>query len=282
MARIFSLLPGIGLLASLLVGSGIVVADVAPADFRQKQSDAAWEANIRQQHFQDREIIEGAGQDVLALKVPQIAEDATVVPVSIHSKIPQSEQRYIKRLSIFVDKNPVPLVGNFDLTPNSGKADLAMRIRVDTFSYVRAVAETSDGKLYMAKGFIKAKGACSAPPPASIDDSRKFLGQMKMKTVGDVVVGEPNLFQLMIYHPNITGMAPIRIGSRTRPPPFFVRNLEVDFNGEPVMQAELTFSVSMDPSFRFFFVPKGTGVLTIKGADTKNNQFEASHTVTVL
>jgi len=259
--------------------STLVVAGVAPADYRQKQSDKVWEEKLRQPNFQDRPIIEGVQQDIFEIKAPYTAEDATLVPISIHSKIAQKPELYIQKITIFVDKNPLPLVGEFELTKDSGKADLAMKIRVDDFSYVRAIAETSDGQLYMAKSFVRAKGACSAPPPASIEDSRKLLGKMRMKTIGKLALGEPNLMQIKIRHPNITGMAPIRIGSRVIPPAFFVKELEVDFNGKLVLKAKTTFSISMDPAFRFFFVPDKEGVLVVRGSDTKNNQFESSHEV---
>jgi len=93
----------------LMLGS-IAQADVAPADFRQKRSDQAWEENLRKQNFQDREIIEGAEQNIFKLKAPFAAEDASVVPISIHTKILQTRDRYIKKMHIFVDKNPMPLV----------------------------------------------------------------------------------------------------------------------------------------------------------------------------
>lgn len=264
-----------------LLNAPFARADVAPSDYRQNLSDKAWEQNLRQQNFQDRPIIEGVEQELLELKAPYTAEDATVVPISVHTKLRQTPQRYIKKLHIFVDKNPLPLVGEFEFTPDSGKADLAMRIRVDTFSYVRAVAELNNGELYMAKRFVRAKGACSAPPPASIDDSRRLLGKMKMKLVGEVKLGKPNLMQVMVRHPNITGMAPLRIGSHVIPPAFFMDTFEVDYNGKPIMKARLTFSISMDPALRFFFVPEKAGVMTVKGTDTKNNRFSSTHEVNV-
>lgn len=254
-------------------------AGVAPADFRQNESDKAWEENLRKQNFQDREIIEGAEQNILELKAPFTAEDATVVPISIHTKIPQSSDRYIKKISIFVDKNPLPVVGFFEFTPDSGKADLAMRIRVDTFSYVRAIAELNTGELYMTKSFVRAKGACSAPPPASMEDSKKLLGKMKMKVVGDLALGEPNLMQVKVRHPNITGMAPLKIGSRVIPPAFFMDTFEVDYNGKPIVKATLTFSISMDPALRFYFIPEKEGILTVKGTDTKKNAFSSTHEI---
>jgi sulfur-oxidizing protein SoxY len=257
----------------------ISFAGVQDPQHRQNRSDAAWEANIRHQNFQERPIIEGAEQNILELKAPYTAEDASVVPISIHTKIPQTEDRYIKQMHVFVDMNPMPLVGKFDFTPDSGKADLAMRIRVDTFAYVRVVAELNSGELYMTKSFVRAKGACSAPPPASMEDSKKLLGKMKMKVVGNLKLNEPNLMQVKVRHPNITGMAPIKIGSRIIPPAFFMDTLEVTYNDKPIVKALLTFSISMDPALRFYFVPKEEGVMTFKGTDTKKNAFSSTYDI---
>ena len=270
----------VGFIAALLMTS-IARADVAPPDWRQNLSDQAWEENIRKQNFQNREIIEGVEQTIFELKVPHMAEDATVVPISVHTKIPQTNELYIKKIHIFVDKNPVPLVGAFEFTPDSGKADLAMRIRVDTHNYVRAIAELNTGELYMAKSFIKAKGACSAPPPPGSEESKKLLGKMRMKVVGDVVLGKPNLMQLKIRHPNITGMAPLKIGSRVRPPAHFVDTIEITYNGKLIVKASLTFSVSMDPALRFYFVPEKAGTMIVKGTDTKKNAFTGTHDITL-
>ncbi len=256
-------------------------ADVAPPDFRQKASDKVWEENIRNGAFKDKAIIEGAAQDVIELKAPFRAEDAAIVPISIHAKFPQTEDRYIEKIHIYIDKNPLPLVGIFEFGPASGRADLAMRVRVDDFTYVRAIATLNDGELYMAKSFVRATGACSAPPPKSIEDSIANLGQMKMKTIGELELAKPNLVQLKILHPNITGLQPLRIGSRVMPPPHFVKQVDVDYNGEQVMKAQLTFSVSMDPALRFFFKPDKAGVITVKGSDTKKNEFSHTHEVTL-
>ena len=117
--------------ALILIWAPSVPADVMPSDWRQKLSDQAWEENSRHAAFQDREIIEDAEQSVLEIRVPYAAEDATLAPVTVHTKIPQTDELYIQRIHVFIDKNPVPLVGIFDFTPASGKADLAMRVRIN-------------------------------------------------------------------------------------------------------------------------------------------------------
>ena len=277
----------VGFMLALLIAS-TARADYAPEnlrptgdtkEWRQNLSDQAWEENSRKQFFQDREIIEGIEQNILELKAPILAEDASFVPISVHTKIPQTNELYIKKIHIFVDKNPIPLVGAFEFTPDSGKADLAMRIRVDAHNYVRAIAELNTGELYMAKSFVKAKGACSAPPPPGSEESKKLLGKMRMKVVGDVVLGKPNLMQLKIRHPNITGMAPLKIGSRVRPPAHFVDTIEITYEGKLIVKASLTFAVSMDPAFRFYFIPEKTGTMLVEGTDTKKNKFSGSHEV---
>lgn len=249
------------------------LADVAPSDFRQQLSEQVWKDKLRAATFMQREIIEGPTQNVLELKAPYRAEDATVVPITIHTRLPQTAAQHIKTIHVFVDKNPVPLVGVFNFTPNSGKADLAMRIRVDDFSFVRAIAELNTGELYMAKSFVRATGACSAPPPKGVDDSFANIGKMKIKLLGAVEFEQPNLMQIMIRHPNITGLQPMKIGSRVRPPAHFISQLKVSYDGKTIMTAQLTFAISMDPSLRLFFVPDGPGALTVDARDSNNDSW---------
>jgi sulfur-oxidizing protein SoxY len=256
-----------------------VRADVAPADWREQASEATWQEQIRPAYFSGRNIVEGAAQSVVEIKAPYRAEDAAVVPISVHVTRDQTPSDFVRRIHVFIDKNPVPLVGVFSLTPDSGRADIAMRVRVDDFSFVRAVAETSSGELYLAKSFVRASGACSAPPPKSIDDSFANMGAMKLKTIGALEAGKPVLVQLMIKHPNITGLQPMEIGSRVLPPAHYINQLRVDYGGKNVMSADLTFSISMDPSLRFFFVPQGDGRLTVEATDTQSNHWVSTHDV---
>ncbi|MFT5426352.1 MAG: sulfur-oxidizing protein SoxY [Gammaproteobacteria bacterium] len=261
--------------------SSLVLADVEPENSPKRLSDKAWEVNLRNQNFQDRDIIEGADQNILVLKAPVLAEDASIVPVSIHTKIPQTKDQYIKKMHVFVDNNPMPLVGMFEFTPDSGKADLAMRIRVNAYSYIRVVAELNTGELYMSKSFVRAKGACSAPPPASMEDSVKLIGKMKMKVVGLVKFRQPNLMQVQVRHPNITGLAPLKAGSSIIPPAFFIDTLEVAYNDKPIVKAHLTFSISMDPTLRFYFLPEKEGVITVTGTDTNKDKFSSTHIIDI-
>lgn len=246
-------------------------------DSLKRQSDLAWE-KIRIATFQNRKIDEDQTNAVVKLKAPYRSEDSAVVPVSIHSEISQTAERYIKKLHVYLDQNPLPLVGVFEFTPASGKADLAMRIRVDSNTYFRVVTEMNNGDLLMSKSYIRSLGGCSEPLGASVDESLKRMGKMKMGIVGKTNLGEPNLMQLKISHPNITGLgASQRTG--VKPPPHFIKYFEVNYDNEPIMKANITFAISQDPSFRFFFVPQKEANMAVKAIDSNNNTFNSVHSI---
>ena len=125
------------------------------------EEDMVWSGGLRHAYFGDRPITQS--DDLIVLDAPNRAENAAIVPVSITAQIPQTDKRYIKTIYLIIDKNPGPLVGKFHFTPESGRADLAFRVRVNAYSPIRAIAETNDGELTMSRRFIKAMGGCSAP-----------------------------------------------------------------------------------------------------------------------
>ena len=53
-------------------------------------------------------------------------------------------------MTLIVDENPSPVVGSFNFSQKSGNASLTTRIRIDKYTYVRAIAETNDNKKYIA------------------------------------------------------------------------------------------------------------------------------------
>ena len=64
--------------------------------------------------------------------------------------------------------------------------------------------------------------------------------------------------------------------TRTYAPPHFVRGIEVRHNGKMVMSADMDFSISENPNFRFYFVPGSGGELDAKVIDNKDLEFTAS------
>ncbi len=244
----------------------LLLPTAAPA---LEQSDTLWQSSLKKHFFADREILNGEG--VIALQAPNRAEDGAVVPVRISAGFPQSADHYIKTLTLIIDRNPAPLAGKFHFTPKSGRADLALRIRVNEYSPVRAIAETNEGKLHMVSRFVKSSGGCSAPAGTDLDVAMQRLGKMRLK-VRNMPGHEPLQTRLAISHPNLTGMQKDQV-SLLYIPPHFVRKIDVSFEGEPVFSAETDISISENPNFAFFFVPDRAGQLSAEIEDSKGMKF---------
>ncbi len=90
----------------------------------------------------------------------------------------------MKSLTLVIDKNPAPVAATFHFGDAAGKGDrmLSTRVRINMYSNVRAVIETTDGKLHMATKFVKASGGCSAPAGKDVDEALANLGKMQIKT----------------------------------------------------------------------------------------------------
>ena len=251
--------------------------------------DITWNTSLKSQFFAGKTIEES--DSVIELEAPYRAEDPAIVPIKVSSKFPQSKDKYIRKIWLLVDKNPFPFVGEFEFFPESGKADLAMRIRVNTYSNIRAIAETNDGKLTMTKKFVKASGGCSAPIGADLDEAMSRIGKMKFRLDEGVKSGEASLAQLMISHPNLTGMQMDQITRFVRKS-HFIDQLKVSFNNKPVLNAKIDIAISADPNFRFYFVPDKAGELKAEFTDIscespvsrdackKGSSYTQSYTVT--
>jgi len=237
---------------------------ILPTIAAAEGDDITWNNVLKNQFFAGKSIEESNA--VIELDVPYRAEDPAIVPVKVSSKFLQSKDKYIKKIWLFVDKNPFPFVGEFEFFPESGKADLAMRVRVNTYSDIRAIAETNDGKLSMTKKFVKASGGCSAPIGADLDEAMKRIGKVKFRLDDGIQSGQPALTQLMISHPNLTGMQMDQMTRFIRKS-HFIDQLKVTFNDKPVLNAKIDIAVSADPNFRFYFVPDKAGELKAEFTD---------------
>ncbi len=97
----------------------------------------------------------------ISLELPQIAENGNTVPIAFEVDSPMTESDYVKVVHIFAEQNPLPDVASFYFTPRSGKARASTRMRMLKTQNIVAVAEMSDGSVYMAKTEVKVTiGGC--------------------------------------------------------------------------------------------------------------------------
>ena len=260
-------------LATLLLGLLGAAAQAQIKSGDDPEASEIWQ-KVRLSLFQSRPIASET-DGVITLETPVRADDAAVVPIAIRTRFPQSAERHITRLWLLIDNNPSPIAAIFSFAPDSGRADIETRVRIDEYTFVRAIAETNDGRLTMVTRWVKATGGCSAPPGKDPQAALATLGRMKFRIEGDAASGQPALAQLMISHPNHSGLAMDQL-SRQFTPAHFVRRIDISYAGRPVMSADIDFSISENPNLRFYFTPRGDGELKAEVVDSHDLHFEST------
>ena len=237
------------------------------------EEDDPW-PDLRDTLFGERPIADGAG--VVSLEAPYRAYDAAIVPVTIGAEIPQTAERYIKTLTLIVDKNPAPVAAVFNLTPEMGTATISTRIRVNEYTNVRVIAETSDGALHMAEKFVKAAGGCSAPALKDMAAAEARIGKMKLKQSRPGGSERPQEVQLLVSHPNYTGFQMNQL-TRHYIPAHFVQDIKVSYAGQTLMTVEGAISLSEDPSIHFSYLPRdGSAEMSVEVRDTEGEVYSRS------
>src|SRR6185437_4283369 len=151
-----------------------LVAGVSP--LAAAESYDPWPGLV-QDIFNNRTMNDGS--DVIGIEMPTRAEDAAIVPVTLKSKLSPDDDRHLRSITLVIDQNPAPMAARFELGPEARVSEISTRVRVNSYTNVHAVAELSDGKLYMVKTFVKASGGCSAPTIKNAEEAKARLGQMK-------------------------------------------------------------------------------------------------------
>lgn len=246
----------------------VSAAGLQPTD--DPAASVIWK-KVRTSLFQDRPIAP-MPSGMLSFEAPARAIDAATVPIAIRSRFPQTSTRFVSKIYLLIDANPSPVSAIFGLTPESGRVEIETRVRIDDYSHVRVVVEMNDGQLYDTTRFVKASGGCSAPAGSDAAAAQASLGKMRMRIEGDLRGIEPVRAELSINHPNHSGLSMDQV-TRQFTPAHYVRSVEVNYAGQPVFSADVDFSISENPNFRFYFQPKGQGELLVSAIDSKNLKF---------
>jgi sulfur-oxidizing protein SoxY len=262
---------------SLALAAALAALVAVPAATGQEAAPLAdgetW-GQLRADVVGDVEIRDGAG--LYRLEAPFRAHDAAVVPVRFTQAGGAPE---VRRLTVVVDENPAPVVAEFDFGPAMQPVDFEIRVRVDSYSNVRAIVETAAGEHFMVGGFVRAAGGCSAPAMKDAEAAMAALGQMKVRWLDDgpAQSGARREAQVMLRHPNYSGLQRDPL-TQLFIPPHFVDSLEVRQGDEVLFTMTGGISISEDPTFRFVYTDTGAGALSVRATDTEGAVFEGSFT----
>ncbi len=259
------LMQGIGIAIGMLASGGIGAMAQSPAP---KDPWPELASNI----FSRRPLLNGTG--LLAIEMPGRAEDAAIVPLTLRATLGLAETRRIVSFTVVIDENPAPVAATFQIGPRAVIPVLSTRVRVNSYTNVHAVAELSDGKLYVVKTYVKASGGCSAPATKA---DRTNIGEMRFRQFGQMPEAASNTrtAQIMIRHPNNSGLQMDQV-TRLYIPPFFVQSLKIWQGDELLLEMEGGISISEDPNIRFTYVAGGSSSLRAEATDTAGHVFSGS------
>jgi sulfur-oxidizing protein SoxY len=260
----------------LLLVAGLLAAmpfGVGPIDAATPDSYDPWPGLI-QDIFNNRPVNDGA--EVITIEMPYRAEDAAIVPVTLRVKLPPTDGRRVVAITLVIDQNPAPMAARFELGQDSYVSEISTRVRVNNYTDVHAVAELSDGKLYMTKTFVKASGGCSAPAAKNGDEAKARLGQVRFRQFAKPSDGPQSgarEAQIMIGHPNNSGLQMDQV-TRLYVPAFFINELRIWQDDRLILAMQGGISISEDPNIRFSYVPNGAKHVRVEAKDTEGHVFQ--------
>jgi sulfur-oxidizing protein SoxY len=185
-----------------------------------------------------------APPDRLTLVAPSRAADPAFVPLALRSALGLAAAGQgpdaVRRLTLVIDQNPSPIAAVFDLPADGALPDLETRVRIDAYSHVRAIAETADGRLWLALRYVKASGGCSAPAGGDEAEQAAALGRMLFRvTPSSATAGEAAAtLDWTIQHPNHSGLA-MNQWTRQYTPAHYLRSARL-WQGERLLDRKST------------------------------------------
>ena len=142
-----------------LVMSGTAALSALLAGRMTGASAAAHMEGAMMKLIGDAKPMPAAGK--IKFDLPEIAENGNTVPMTVKVASAMTDGDYVKKIHVLASGNPEPGVASFHLTPASGEASASIRMRLAKTQNVVALAEMSDGKVYIAKQTVKVTiGGC--------------------------------------------------------------------------------------------------------------------------
>ena len=254
-----------------LIGLAAAISFGALRSPMAAETDDPW-PDLARDVFKGRPLADGEG--LIAIEMPARAEDAAIVPVTLRATLPPGGARVLKAFTLVIDENPAPVAATFKVA--SGTTMISTRVRVNSYTNVHAVAELSDGRLYVVKTYVRASGGCSAPMAKNAEEAKASIGQMRFRQFANPAgsAGGPPEAQIMIRHPNNSGLQRDPL-SLLYIPLLIVRDLRIWRGDELVLEMEGGISISEDPNIRFSYRPNGAATFRAEAVDTDGRIFKA-------
>ncbi len=234
-------------------------ADAAPGN--DPLHSIMW-TEMKEQFFGSDQVV---FDDRVKVSVPRVVENQAQVPVTVDARALPG----VKKLVVFADLNPIQHVATLGIA--KAAPFLALRMKVEQATPVRAGAQTEDGVWHVGGVFLDAAGGgCSTPSMARQDaDWSDTVGHAQGKLYRELDGSVRARFR--VRHPMDTGLA------RDNTPSYFIEDLDFRSQaGEQLATLELREPVSEDPTLTVLVrLPLQDAGLTILGRDNQGEIYRS-------
>lgn len=213
-------------------------------------AETAWEI-VSAQLFAGRDLTPAGS--AIAIEAPYRTDNDSRTPIAIRVEGPDG--RLISRLTLVLDENPMPVSAVVELARPLPRLFFEATFRINGPTPLHVVAETTDGQLFFAEGFVKTsgQGACASPPVTDPEAALATLGDMtiEMGPLSGAADAAARLGALAhrqarvdvdISHPSLSGLQRDQI-SLLFIPMRYVQMLDIQLDGQPY--ATVTGSISL-------------------------------------
>ncbi|MDG9930626.1 MULTISPECIES: quinoprotein dehydrogenase-associated SoxYZ-like carrier [unclassified Pseudomonas] len=197
------------------------------------------------------------------VQAPPFAEDSRQVPIEIDAR---ALERPVQRMLAWAELNPIPHIFTLHAESERLLPFLAVRIRIEQATLIRAAVQTEDGVWHVGSTHVEAAGGgCTAPSVVRAQPGwEQRLGQV---LGGRYPQGDFDRLRLSVSHPMDNGL----VGGI---PEFYLESAELrDPEGHRLALLELFPAVSENPTLGFELRGGGKAELLLR--DNNGNEFEA-------
>jgi sulfur-oxidizing protein SoxY len=194
------------------------------------------------------------------LELPERFDYGNTVPLAFGVDSPMTTADHVRRVDVFAEGNPFPEVATFHFTPDSGRASISTRIRLNEGEQeVVALAELSDGSAWVGRRAVQVSiSGCSAEPGLAVAYP---MPTPKPRLKVPAAVGPDEIVEIktMISHRMETGL---RTDARGNPiPRRIINKMTCSRDDRRIFAADLSPAIAVNAYLSFCMVARASGAL---------------------
>ena len=236
----------------------------------QAQRPPAWPA-IAAQAWSGAEM--RSASDLIVISAPTRTMDDLRTRIGARIEAPEGDA--LTRVTLVMDKNPMPVSAVLDLALPQPSFAFDVTMRVNGPTPVHVVVETAMGEMFVAETYMKTSGtgACAAAP--ATDSALATLGEMEVGMTYGVAeergsdalpAARSRRVGLDIRHPGYSGMQRDQV-SLLYIPARYIERIAIALDGRSAVTVTGSISLSEDPGLSVT-LPGAARAVSVEMTDT--------------